>query len=296
MQKTTYSPTHSHVFDEGNPLAQRKILIATIFTAVMMVLEIVCGSLFNSMALLADGWHMSSHMVALGLAYVAYKAAQHYAKDPRFCFGTWKIEVLAAYTSAIILMMVAVFMGYESIVRLLHPIAIQYNDAIFVATLGLIVNLICAWLLKDNHGHGHHDINQKAAFLHVVADAATSIFAILALFAGKYLGWNFLDSVLGIVGAFLVAHWAWGLIQQAGKTLLDAEMDHPLVERVMHSFDILQDKITITDIHLWKVGTDKFSCILALQTHDSSISRNSIQQILLKQHEIVHTSIEIRNI
>jgi len=239
---------HSHQFDEGNPLAQKKILIATILTGVMMVFEIFGGWFFNSMALLADGWHMSSHMLALGLAYFAYKMARKYARDQRFCFGTWKIEILAGYSSAILLMVVAVFMGVQSIERLFNPVNIHYNEAISIAIVGLIVNFICAWLLRENghhhhhhshddhdhhhdhhHSHDDHDLNQKAAFLHVVADAVTSVLAIIALFAGKYFGWDFLDAILGIVGAVLVAQWSWGLIRETGKTLLDAEMEHPVV-------------------------------------------------------------------
>ena len=152
---------HSHQFDEGNPLAQKKILIATILTAIMMVLEIFGGWIFNSMALLADGWHMSSHMVALGLAYFAYRMARHYAHDQRFSFGTWKIEILAGYSSAILLMVVALLMGIQSVDRLMNPVNIHYNEAIPIAIVGLSVNLICAWLLHDgghhhDHDHGHH--------------------------------------------------------------------------------------------------------------------------------------------
>ncbi len=170
----------------------------------MMVLEIFGGWIFNSMALLADGWHMSSHMVALGLAYFAYRMARHYAHDKRFSFGTWKIEILAGYSSAIILMVVAILMGIQSIDRLMNPVNIHYNEAIPIAVVGLLVNIVCAWLLHDggdhHHGHDdhhhdhHHDLNQKAAFIHVVADAVTSVLAIVALIAGKYFGWNFLDA------------------------------------------------------------------------------------------------------
>ena len=200
---------HTHQFDEGNPLAQKKILIATILTGVMMVFEIFGGWFFNSMALLADGWHMSSHMLALGLAYFAYRMARKYSQDQRFCFGTWKIEILAGYSSAILLMVVALFMGIQSVERLFNPVNIHYNEAISIAVIGLAVNFICAWLLHDSghhhhhhhehdhhHDHGHHhhdedghhehDLNQKAAFLHVVADAVTSVLAIIALFAGKF--------------------------------------------------------------------------------------------------------------
>ena len=290
---------HSHQFDEGNPLAQKKILIATILTGVMMVFEIFGGWFFNSMALLADGWHMSSHMLALGLAYFAYKMARKYAHDQRFCFGTWKIEILAGYSSAILLMVVAVFMGVQSIERLFNPVNIHYNEAISIAIVGLIVNFICAWLLRENghhhhhHSHDDHDLNQKAAFLHVVADAVTSVLAIIALFAGKYFGWDFLDAILGIVGAVLVAQWSWGLIRETGKTLLDAEMEHPVVKEIQEVVEELDNQITITDLHVWKVGRSKFSCILSLNTVNDSLTAEVVRKALSIHEEIVHISVEI---
>jgi cation diffusion facilitator family transporter len=290
---------HSHQFDEGNPLAQKKILIATILTGVMMVFEIFGGWFFNSMALLADGWHMSSHMLALGLAYFAYKMARKYARDQRFCFGTWKIEILAGYSSAILLMVVAVFMGVQSIERLFNPVNIHYNEAISIAIVGLIVNFICAWLLRENGHHHHHhshddqDLNQKAAFLHVVADAVTSVLAIIALFAGKYFGWDFLDAILGIVGAVLVAQWSWGLIRETGKTLLDAEMEHPVVKEIQEVVEELDNQITITDLHVWKVGRSKFSCILSLNTVNDSLTAEVVRKALSIHEEIVHISVEI---
>lgn len=303
---------HSHQFDEGNPLAQKKILIATILTGVMMVFEIFGGWFFNSMALLADGWHMSSHMLALGLAYFAYKMARKYARDQRFCFGTWKIEILAGYSSAILLMVVAVFMGVQSIERLFNPVNIHYNEAISIAIVGLIVNFICAWLLRENghhhhhhshddhdhhhdhhHSHDDHDLNQKAAFLHVVADAVTSVLAIIALFAGKYFGWDFLDAILGIVGAVLVAQWSWGLIRETGKTLLDAEMEHPVVKEIQEVVEELDNQITITDLHVWKVGKGKFSCILSLELHNVNLTADDVRKALSIHEEIVHVSVEI---
>lgn len=302
MQDAPLTRTHSHQFDEGNPLAQKRILLATILTAVMMLLEVIGGWIYNSMALLADGWHMSSHMLALGLAYFAYRSARRYVQDHRFSFGTWKIEILAGYSSAILLMVVAVFMAFQSIERLLNPVDILYNQAIPIAILGLVINLICAWLLHDDHHHHHHDhenehthtehdLNQKAAFMHVVADAVTSVFAIIALFAAKYLNWTFLDAALGIIGSILVAKWAWGLIQETGKTLLDAEMDHPVVEEireVIAEFPLVE----ITDLHVWKVGKGKFSCILALAT-DSNLNADQIRAALSIHEEIVHVSVEI---
>ena len=276
------------------------------------VFEIFGGWFFNSMALLADGWHMSSHMLALGLAYFAYKMARKYARDQRFCFGTWKIEILAGYSSAILLMVVAIFMGVQSIERLFNPVNIHYNEAISIAIVGLIVNFICAWLLRENghhhhhhshddhdhhhdhhHSHDDHDLNQKAAFLHVVADAVTSVLAIIALFAGKYFGWDFLDAILGIVGAVLVAQWSWGLIRETGKTLLDAEMEHPVVKEIQEVVEELDNQITITDLHVWKVGRSKFSCILSLNTVNDSLTAEVVRKALSIHEEIVHISVEI---
>lgn len=274
----------------------------------MMLLEVIGGWIYNSMALLADGWHMSSHMLALGLAYFAYRSARHYAHDSRFSFGTWKIEILAGYSSAILLMVVAIFMAFQSIERLINPIDIHYNQAIPIAILGLVINLICAWLLHDDHdhdhdhdhnhhehenehAHAHHDLNQKAAFLHVVADAVTSVFAIIALFAAKYLDWRFLDALLGIIGSILVAKWAIGLIKETGKTLLDAEMDHPVVEEIREVIAEFS-RVEITDLHVWKVGKGKFSCILALAT-DSNLTADQVREALSIHDEIVHVSVEI---
>lgn len=297
MQNFKSPRIHSHQFDEGNPLAQKRILIATILTAVMMVLEVSGGWFFNSMALLADGWHMSSHMLALGLAYFAYRAARHYANDKRFCFGTWKIEILAGYSSAILLLVVAIFMAVQSFIRLMNPVEIHYNEAIPIAILGLIINLICAWLLHDgdhyhSHDHHHHDLNQKAAFLHVVADAVTSVLAIVALCAGKYMGWDFLDAVLGIVGVILIAKWALGLMSETGKTLLDAEMNEPVVDEIREVIQELPYAVDITDLHVWKVGKGKFSCILALES-ETSFDADAIRKALSIHDEIVHVSVEI---
>ncbi|QXW25970.1 CDF family Co(II)/Ni(II) efflux transporter DmeF [Acinetobacter johnsonii] len=302
MNISPSSRIHTHQFDEGNPLAQKRILLATILTAVMMLLEVVGGWIFNSMALLADGWHMSSHMLALGLAYMAYRAARLYAHDGRFSFGTWKIEILAGYSSAILLIVVAIFMAFHSVERLMFPVPIHYDEAIPIAVLGLIVNLICAWLLHDHHhehgqDHGahhghHHDLNQKAAFLHVVADAVTSVLAIIALIAGKYMGWSFLDALLGIIGAVLVARWALGLIKETGKTLLDAEMDHPVVEEIREVIEGLPVVAKITDLHVWKVAKGKFSCILALETAEE-LTADQVRHALTVHDEIVHVSVEI---
>lgn len=311
MQHSNLERRHSHQFDQGNPLAQKRILMATLLTAVMMILEIMGGWVFNSMALLADGWHMSSHVLALGLAYFAYRMARHYAHDQRFSFGTWKIEILAGYSSAILLMVVALLMAIQSLERLFNPVTIHFNEAIPIAIVGLLVNLICAWLLHQGghddhhhhshshhheaHQHAHHDLNQKAAFLHVVADAVTSVLAIIALCAAKYFGWNFLDALLGVVGAVLVAKWSWGLMQETGKTLLDAEMGHPVVEEIREVIARFP-QVDITDLHVWKVGKGKFSCIVGLETTLTDLNPDQVKAALAIHEEIVHASVEIHHI
>lgn len=294
---------HSHSFDEGNPLAERNTRYAVILTAVMMVAEILGGWIYNSMALLADGWHMGTHALALGLSLMAYIAARRYAQDERFAFGTWKIEVLGGYTSAIFLIGVAAFMIYQSVERLISPLAIRYDQAITIAVIGLLVNLVCAWLLQDTHSHDHHhhhdhshdhhhDLNQRAAYLHVLADAATSVLAIIALICGKLWGAAWLDPVMGIVGGLLVTIWAYGLLRDTGKILLDAHMNDPVVEEIREVIDESPIKATITDLHVWRVGKGKYSCILSLVT-DEAVSPDYFRERLSIHEELVHITVEI---
>lgn len=235
---------HSHRFDTGNRAAERSTHRVLWLTASAMVLEIGAGWWFNSMALLADGWHMSSHAVAIGLSALAYAAARRYANDPRFAFGTWKIEILAGYSSALFLLGVAALMVVGSLERLWSPQPIHYREAIIVAVLGLGVNLLSAWMLGGAHDHahgpGHHDhdhphgedLNLRSAYVHVLADAATSVLAIAALLGGWLVGWDWLDPVMGLAGAALVAVWAKGLLADTGKVLLDREMDHPVTDEI----------------------------------------------------------------
>ena len=298
---------HSHRFDEGNPLAEKNTLRVAILTAVMMVVEIVGGWYYNSMALLADGWHMSSHTVALGLSVFAYTCARRYAHDPRFSFGTWKIEVLGGYTSAIFLVMVAGLMIFQSVERLIAPSPIHYNQAIAIAIVGLLVNLVSAWLLKDGHHHdhahdhhdhdghdhhGHHDLNLRSAYMHVLADAATSVLAIIALFGGKLWGITWLDPVMGLVGAVLVSVWAYSLLRDTGRVLLDAEMNVPVVAEIREVIAASPVKAQICDLHVWRVGKGKFACILSLAT-DNDASPEYFKQQLNIHEELVHISIEI---
>lgn len=295
--------SHSHNFDSSNYSAKRNTLYATILTSVMMVGEIIAGIIYNSMALLADGWHMSSHALALGLAFFAYAMATKYKNDLRFSFGTFKIEILGAYTSAILLLVVAFFMAFHSIERFLNPVEISYKGAIFVAVLGLVINLICAWLLKDDHHHKHldnhahdhhHDINLKAAYLHVLADALTSVLAILALLGGMFFGVVWLDPMMGIIGSVLVFVWAVGLVKQSGKVLIDANMDEPIVAEIIEVLENSKVKAIIKDLHVWSVGKGKYSCILCLEVEDD-VDPIFFKKELQIHEELVHITIELHN-
>ncbi len=291
---------HSHIFDDGNPMAERNTRLAVILTAFMMVIEILGGWAYNSMALLADGWHMGTHALALGLSLMAYIAARRYADDKRFAFGTWKIEVLGGYTSAIFLVGVAALMFYHSVERLMSPVQINYDQAIAIAAIGLVVNLICAWLLKDNHSHGHHDhqheyhqdLNLRSAYMHVIADAVTSVLAIFALIGGKLWNADWLDPVMGIVGSGLITVWAYGLLQDTGKILLDAEMDAPVVAEIYEVIDASPIKANITDLHVWRVGKGKYSCIISLLT-TQEVQPDYFREQLSIHEELVHITVEI---
>lgn len=300
---------HSHAFDPGNPLAERNTRRATILTLAMMVVEIAGGWWFNSMAVLADGWHMSSHALALGLSVFAYACARRYADDRRFAFGTWKIEILGGYTSAILLLGVAALMACQSVERLFRPSAIHYQQAIAIAVVGLAVNLVCAWWLRDHHHHGHdhahehahdhghahhhHDLNQRSAYLHVVADAATSVLAILALLGGMYFGAAWLDPAMGLVGAALVSIWAIGLIRETGRVLLDAQMDAPVVEEIREAIEEGDVPARISDLHVWQVARGKFACIAEVVTRDGA-DADHFRRALSVHEEIVHVTIEAR--
>jgi cation diffusion facilitator family transporter len=303
---------HDHVFDTGNYAAEQSTRVVMWITAAMMVVEIAAGWWFNSMALLADGWHMSSHAAAIGLSAMAYATARRYSKDPRFAFGTWKIEILGGFASAIFLLGVAVMMLVGSVERIVSPQSIQYREAIVIAVLGLAVNVVCALILgkAHHHDHGHprahdrghdphhdhhHDLNLKSAYLHVIADAATSVFAIVALVGGWIYGWSWLDPVMGIVGAVLVAVWAKGLIGDTGKVLLDREMDDPVVDEIRQVVETgpAAGDTRITDLHVWRVGKKAYCCAMTVVTHDAALTPDVVRERLSVHEEIVHSTIEI---
>jgi cation diffusion facilitator family transporter len=300
--------THTHAFDEGNPLAERNTRRAMLLTAAMMVIEIAGGWYYNSMAVLADGWHMSSHALALGLAVFAYSCARRYAGDQRFAFGTWKIEILASYTSAILLLGVAGLMAFQSIERLVSPTPIHYSQAITIAIVGLVVNLVCAWLLRGQHGHDHaghdhghdhdhghahhHDLNLRSAYLHVIADAATSVLAIIALVGGMFWGAAWMDPMMGIVGAVLVTVWAWGLLRDSGRVLLDAEMNAPVVQEVREVIEQGEIPARITDLHVWRVGRGKYACVVGVVT-SASVDGDYFRRALGVHEELVHVTVDV---
>lgn len=297
--------THTHAFDHGNLAGERGTRLVLGITLAAMAVEIGAGWTFNSMALLADGWHMSSHAVAIGLSALAYRMARRHAGSGRFAFGTWKIEVLGGFASALALLGVALAMVAGSAERLLEPKPIAYRQAIAVAILGLGVNLACAAILGKSHdhdhdagGHGHaHDLNLRSAYVHVLADAATSVLAILALSGGMAFGWRWLDPVMGFAGAALVAVWAVGLLRDSARILLDAEDPSGLAAEVraeLASHPEWGADLAIADLHVWRVGKGRFACILALEGTTPGLGPGVVHRALAIHEELVHLTVELR--
>jgi cation diffusion facilitator family transporter len=261
--------THEHVFlGAHHARNERKTWAVIALCGAMMAAEIVGGLLFHSMALIADGLHMSTHAGALLIAAMAYTYARRHARDPRFAFGTGKLGDLAAFTSAVALALVALLIGVESVGRLLHPVSIAFREAIVIAALGLCVNLASAWLLRDEPDHDHHhadqhrDLNLRSAYVHVVADAAVSVLAIVGLTAGLALGWIWMDAVMGFLGAGVIANWSWGLIRAAGAVLLDMRPDAVLEAEVRARLE--RDGDRLADLHLWRVGPGHVAAAILL--------------------------------
>lgn len=306
--------THSRQFHRVNTAGARSTLWVVVITAMTMVMEVAAGWWFNSMALLADGWHMGSHTLAIGVSSAAYLWSQRLSQDKRFAFGTWKIEVLGGFASAMLMATVAVLMVWESMGRLVAPEPIQYREAMLVTLLGLAVNLASAKLLghaHHGHGHGHShehehehapvkpkhgDLNLRAAYLHVLADAATSVLALVALAGAWWQGWMWLDPMMGLVGATLVAVWSWGLLRQTGAVLLDAEMDQPLVNELMHALAPQTNaNWHLDDLHLWRVGENAYAAAIALSSVPEHLDAAHFRQRLSVFPEVVHATIELKH-
>lgn len=302
MHRQDLSPfTHDHRFESGREAgAERRTRLVVALTLAMMVAEIVAGTLTNSMALLADGFHMSTHAAALGIAAYAYWYARRHADDRRYTFGTGKVGALAGFTSAILLGVVALGMIWESGSRLLETQTIAFDEALWVAVAGLVVNLVSAVILGHgdhghDHGHDHHhhdDHNMRAAYLHVVTDALTSVLAIVALLAGRHLGWWWMDPLMGVVGAAVILVWARGLLMHAGAVLLDRNDDVHLEQEIR---DVLEtgDGDRIADLHLWRVGPGHWAAVVSLVT-DTPRQPDHYKDRLAVVHELSHVTVEIQ--
>lgn len=299
---------HRHDYAADRSVSERRTRWVIAITLAMMAAEIAAGWHWQSMALLADGWHMGTHAAAIGVAALSYALVRRWALDPRFSFGPWKVEVLGAYTSAVLLGVVALGIAAESALRLWSPRAVAYDESLGVAVLGLAVNALCAWLLHGGPERGHHhhahdaahdhahehdpaDLNLKAAYLHVLADAATSVLAIAALLAGKFAGWGWLDPVIGLVGAAMIALWSVGLLRQTSKILLDREMDHPLAMQVSERLESDNDA-RVADLHLWRVGDKRFACHVTLVA-DRPLTADLYRDRLRGLDALAHVSIEV---
>jgi cation diffusion facilitator family transporter len=294
--------THDHVFlGPKHAHNERRTWLVVALTAIMMVGEIVAGSFFGSMALLADGWHMATHACALGIAAAAYLFARQHASNSRFAFGTGKFGDLAAFSSAIILGLIAVQIFYESALRLVHPVAIAYGEAISVAALGLGVNLVSAWLLRDSHDHHHgqghphgdhrhHDNNLRAAYIHVLADAATSVLAVAALVIAMYSQWVWTDPAVGIIGSLVIASWAFGLIRDAGAVLLDVSVDKNLETVIRDRLETRGDRVT--DLHLWQVGPGHRAAVISVVS-DNPLPPATYKRRLGGLRGLSHVTIEV---
>jgi cation diffusion facilitator family transporter len=287
----------AHDFVPDFSHAERRTRIVIAVTAVMMVVEIAAGLMSHSMALLADGWHMSTHVLAFLITAAAYYFARTQAGNARFSFGTGKIGVLGGFTSAVVLSIVAFLMAGESVHRLFVPLEIHFNEAIGIACVGLLVNLGCAVLLADRHHEGssgsshHEDLNLRAAYLHVLADAFTSVLAITALTGGKFFGWAWLDPVVGIVGSGVVFSWAYTLLRDTSGILLDrtpASSDLP--DEIRHAIESDGDSV-VTDLHVWQVGIRKYAAMISVVAHEPK-SCESYRALLRGHHELVHITIE----
>ncbi|CAN7508330.1 CDF family Co(II)/Ni(II) efflux transporter DmeF [Devosia sp. LjRoot3] len=306
-----FATPHDHVFlGDNHRRNESRTWLVIIITAAMMVIEITAGSIFGSMALVADGWHMSTHAAAMLITALAYLFARRNARNPHFTFGTGKLGDLAGFASAVVLALIALLIGWESLLRFYNPVAINFSQAIIVAVIGLGVNLLCAWLLRDDHSHHHHggehdhhhghahshgsgtDNNLRAAYLHVLADALTSVLAIVALVLGSLYGWNWMDPAIGIVGGLVIARWSWGLIKDAGGVLLDyVPAGEDLPDEIREAIETDGDEIT--DLHIWRLGPGHHGAIIALRSTNPQAA--DVYKVKLAGiHDLSHVTIEVQ--
>ena len=293
---------HSHRFNIGDERGEQRTKWVIILTLGTMGIEISAGFLFGSMALLADGWHMGTHAVALGITVFAYRYARRHADNPLYSFGTGKVGVLGGFASAVVLAIVALLMAVESIERLFAPTPIQFNEAIAVAVIGLIVNVISAYMLQGHHDHSHQDRtnrihhddhNLRAAYLHVLADALTSVLAIVALSTGKIFGWVWMDPMMGVVGGIIIGRWSYGLLRDTSRVLLDRDVSQETVSAICTAIESDADS-RVTDIHIWRIATNQLAAIVSLVTHFPQ--NPEYYKTLLKEFkEIKHLTVEVNH-
>jgi cation diffusion facilitator family transporter len=296
-----WQQAHDFAVDASAAEVRTRIVIA--ITATMMAVEITAGVAFGSMALLADGWHMSTHVAAFLITAIAYRFSRRHRADPRYSFGTGKMGVLGGFASAVVLFVIALFMAGESVHRLFAPFSIRFDEAIGVAVIGLLVNLVCAFLLKDGHdhhhphpahgkGHHHHDLNLRAAYLHVLADALTSVTAIVALLAGKFFGWSWLDPVMGVVGSAIVSVWAYGLVRDTSGILLDRTPESSdLPDEIRRAVESDGDS-QVVDLHVWQVAAGNFAAIVTIVAHNPKATE-AYREMIREHEELVHATVEV---
>ncbi len=290
---------HSHDFSDDLEQAERSTQRVIMLTLSMMVIEIIAGLNTGSMALLADGWHMGTHAAALGITAFAYWYARRHSGNPSYSFGTGKVGVLGGFASAIVLALVALFMIVESTKRLVSPIPIKFEEAIVVAVIGLVVNLFSAYLLRSHHHHSHdHDSHQeptdhnlKAAYLHVLADAMTSVLAIVGLAAGRALGWVWMDPVVGIAGALVIAQWSLGLLRDTGKILLDSGVDQEIVSSIREAIE-RDSEDQVIDLHVWPLSSQKLATIVSVETR-SARRPSHYKKLLGDVPNLAHVTVEV---
>lgn len=296
--KELHRREHHHSFGtDTQTKAERRTWWVIALTFTMMTVEITAGMLFGSMALLADGWHMGTHAAALSVTVFAYIYARRHSTDRRYSFGTGKVGSLGGFASAVGLAVVALMVFGESVARLASPVGIRFNEAIAVAVVGLIVNLGCAWLLRDDHHHhdefehAHHDHNLRGAYLHVLADALTSMLAIVALTTGKILGWIWMDPIMGIVGAVVIARWSYGLLRDTSRVLLDAEVADKQRKTIMDIIESDSDN-RVSDLHVWRVGPKHLAAIVSVVSHDPK-EPDHYKKLLQDREDLVHMTVEV---